>query len=106
MITCSDELKVILGLDAATPPSFEVFEGCIHPDDRLVEAMLTAALDGTPDVEYAHRVVRPDGTVRWVAGVADPFDGPELARRLRDVARYHRPQFKLDLLDQAKPRTR
>ena len=102
-ITCSAELKTILGLDAATPPSFEVFEARIHPDDRaLVETMLTAALDGTPDVEYAHRVVRPDGTVRWVAAHLTLSTDPSLpgvSGTLLDIT--DRKQLELDLLHQA-----
>ena len=102
-ITCSAELKTILGIDAATPPSFEVFEARIHPDDRaLVETMLTAALDGTPDVEYAHRVVRPAGTVRWVAARLTLSTDPSLpgvSGTLLDIT--DRKQLELDLLYQA-----
>jgi diguanylate cyclase (GGDEF)-like protein/PAS domain S-box-containing protein len=102
-ITCSAELKAILGIDAAIAPSFEVFEARIHPDDRaLVETMLTAAVAGTPDVEYAHRVVRPDGTVRWVAARLTLSTDPSLpgvSGTLLDIT--DRKQLELNLLHQA-----
>lgn len=62
----SPELHRILGTSDATQPA----EAPIHPDDRdEVLARFAAAQqpmsDGSFDLEY--RMVRPDGTVRWVA---------------------------------------
>ena len=44
----------------------------IHPDDqpRIRQAMLTQQLTGTYDVEY--RIIRPDGTIRWIWDRAFP----------------------------------
>jgi len=47
----------------------------IHPDDRqqVIEAMRTKQLAGTYDEEY--RIVRPDGSVRWIRDRAFPVRG-------------------------------
>lgn len=39
---------------------------CVHPDDRAVAAEQTAALRAQGASRAAYRIVRPDGTVRWV----------------------------------------
>lgn len=66
----SPEMRAILGLgadDLAPPPGG--VPAFIHPDDRQhVRRMLAAALEGDGDgsVLDEHRIVRPDGTIRWV----------------------------------------
>ena len=58
---------------------FGQFEGCseaffafVHPDDReAVRGASRAAVEGGPPYDVEHRVVRPDGTVRWVHEQAD-----------------------------------
>src|SRR6185295_16114401 len=47
--------------------SAEAFFACVHADDRdaVREARRAATEDGRP-VDIEHRVVRPDGTIRWV----------------------------------------
>lgn len=54
----------------ATPQSWL---DAIHPDDqpRVREAVLTQQLTGTYDVEY--RIIRPDGTIRWIWDRAFPI---------------------------------
>ncbi|MEZ4866446.1 MAG: PAS domain S-box protein [Caldilineaceae bacterium] len=58
----------IFGLDRATYTAAEV-DPIIHPDDMamIVEAR-NAALDPKSDgaCHYVHRIIHPDGTVRWV----------------------------------------
>ncbi|MGE5493210.1 MAG: PAS domain S-box protein [Actinomycetota bacterium] len=66
----SPELKAIAGLpqDRETV-TMEQVEALVHPDDRLGwTETVKGALDpaGTGDIDYEHRLVRPDGTVRWV----------------------------------------
>jgi diguanylate cyclase (GGDEF)-like protein/PAS domain S-box-containing protein len=66
-VTWSEELHAILGLPLDTPATPESFRSCIHPDDRaMFEERLAAAMQGEPEVECTHRIVRPDGQVRWV----------------------------------------
>ena len=47
----------------------EAFLACVHPDDRaaLVAAIDAAMISGT-DFTEIHRVVWPDGTIRWLSG--------------------------------------
>jgi PAS domain S-box-containing protein len=51
-------------------PSIEAFKRSVHPDDRaLVEASEQRALAGGLH-DVVHRIVRPDGEVRWVHELA------------------------------------
>lgn len=69
-ITWSDELYRIYGLTRETEPlSYDRFNLLVHPDDRAeLQALVERAFrEGTP---YAidHRIVRPDGEIRWMNG--------------------------------------
>lgn len=83
----SDEEFRIYGLDPAhgSPTYAEMIAHCIHPEDvpALQEALARMMQDhGVYELE--HRIVRPDGSVRWVANRAEPmFD--EQGRLLRYV---------------------
>ena len=64
----SDEIYRIFGLEPRTiNPTYRSFLGMVHPDDRpLVKRAITHAIrNGTP-YEIEHRVVRPDGEIKWV----------------------------------------
>jgi PAS domain S-box-containing protein len=64
----SNETLRIFGL-AATSFSGHVddFQALVHEDDReVVEAAFRRALDHGESYDVEHRVVRPDGAVRWV----------------------------------------
>ena len=102
-ITCSTELKAILGVSANTEPSFTAFATLIHPDDLAqTELMLEAAMRGEPNVEYTHRVVRPNGDVRWVEAHLRLSPDPEFSGvygTLLDITQ--RKRLELDLLEQA-----
>jgi signal transduction histidine kinase/ActR/RegA family two-component response regulator len=46
---------------------------CIHPDEvALIDEVFTAAMLSGSIYEIEHRIVRPDGTVRWVYDRAHP----------------------------------
>jgi PAS domain S-box-containing protein len=67
----SDEIFRIFGLDPARfAPSVEAFAQAVHPDDLelLRESERRAAATGVHDV--VHRIVRPDGAVRYVHELA------------------------------------
>jgi PAS domain S-box-containing protein len=83
----SEEEYRIYGLDPSEPsPAYEVMlQKCIHPDDAaLLHETFSRAMQTLTAYELEHRVVRPDGSVRWVYDQARPyFDGQgELVRYL------------------------
>jgi PAS domain S-box-containing protein len=66
----SDEMYALFGRGPSFVPTYETSMDSMHPEDRArVDASVRKAIaDGTPyDIEY--RIVRPDGTVRFVRGV-------------------------------------
>ncbi len=68
-VTWSDEVYRILGLQPQQlTPTFETFMEAAHPDDRqLVQNTYAASLLEDQDAhEIEHRIVRPDGAVRFV----------------------------------------
>ncbi|MCL4542992.1 MAG: ATP-binding protein [Chloroflexi bacterium] len=64
----SDELFRIFGLPLRPEaPSFEVFLQMVHPDHRReVEATIRAAQEDNQSVALEFRIVRPDGSERWL----------------------------------------
>jgi diguanylate cyclase (GGDEF)-like protein/PAS domain S-box-containing protein len=66
-MTWSDELYRLLGIDPRTTPTLELFASLVHADDRdrFLGAHAESLQNGTP-TEVTHRIVRPDGDLRWV----------------------------------------
>ncbi|MBD3671764.1 MAG: PAS domain-containing protein [Gammaproteobacteria bacterium] len=67
----SDEIYRIFGYEPkAITPSVEVFHRAVHPDDRdkVAASEKRAEAHGRHDV--VHRIVRPDGTIRYVHELA------------------------------------
>ncbi len=67
----SPELKFIFGLSAETPHKLDAdwVPTAVHPEDReRVRRVVRAALDpyGPGELQDEHRIVRSDGSVRWV----------------------------------------
>jgi PAS domain S-box-containing protein len=82
----SEEEYRIYGLDPAGPsPAYDVMlAGCIHPDDAdLLHETFTRAIRSGSIYELEHRIVRPDGAVRWVYDRAEPYFDEN-----REVLRY------------------
>jgi PAS domain S-box-containing protein len=67
----SDETYRIVGFDRSTKPTFELVYQRIHPDDRVfVQQTLDRAFrDGTA-VDFEHRFLMPDGSVKYVRVLA------------------------------------
>ena len=66
-ITWSNELSRILGFTSDKIPSFNELIELIHPEDReaFLRVVETALTEGTP-YEIDHRIVRPDGVIRYL----------------------------------------
>jgi len=67
-LTWTAELYRIFGIDPECfRPTFEGALAVVHPDDRDdIAALFGAAIKRREAFEAEHRVVRPDGEVRWV----------------------------------------
>jgi PAS domain S-box-containing protein len=64
----SPELKAIFGLSADAPVPSEIAE-CVHPEDRArFETLRRESFAGTSSGTFQdeHRIIRQDGSVRWV----------------------------------------
>ncbi len=47
--------------------TYQAFEAAVHPDDvAAVRGAVATALDGGDEYRVEYRIVRPDGTVRWM----------------------------------------
>ena len=71
----SDVLEEQYGLQPGTfDGTFSAFSERLHPDDRgaVVDTIGRATASGS-DFTVLHRVVRPDGTVRWLSGAGRTF---------------------------------
>jgi PAS domain S-box-containing protein len=80
-LTWDENLDGLFGLEPGqTPRSLEQFVSLVHPDDRaeVIERCRRCA-DAGSDFDMEFRVVRPDGSVRWLDDKGktffDPADG-------------------------------
>jgi len=72
----SEEEYRIYGLDPEGPsPAYDVMLAkSIHPDDAaLLHRTFSAAVQSGSIYELEHRIIRPDGSVRWVYDRAHPY---------------------------------
>jgi PAS domain S-box-containing protein len=72
----SEEEYLIYGLDPNGPsPTYdEMLAKCIHPDDAaLLHDTFSKALESRSVYDLEHRIIRPDGSVRWVCDRAKPY---------------------------------
>jgi PAS domain S-box-containing protein len=78
-VAWSDELYRILGRDPKTDPAtFENFMEAVHPEDRMsVQELSVRATQGDVAERAHYRVVRRDGSVREVDGLAQIFRGDD-----------------------------
>ena len=74
-IIWSDEVFRIFGLPVANDaPSFEEYVQKVHPDDlESFLSIVQGAMAKGEGYTVKHRIVHPDGTVRWVEGRGDAF---------------------------------
>ncbi len=86
VVRWSEILEAQYGLAPGTfPGTFEAATAPIHPDDReAATAAFAAATARGGDFSIAFRIVRPDGTVRWMTGAGQIHLGPD-GRPVRGV---------------------
>ena len=75
----SDAIEPMFGL---APGQFEgtydAFLKCLHPEDRqLVMECVAACTQNGQDYRVEHRIIWPDGTVRWVLETGDVMRNPD-----------------------------
>ena len=92
-LSWSAETHRILGFDGADMHSSEqAFLGSVHPEDRdLVSSKLAETASHLKKFDCEYRIVRPDGSIRLVCGLAQPVLNRS-AKPLRVVgtsARHH-----------------
>ncbi len=68
----TDELYELLGVSNDQKARPELFFSLVHPDDveKLISAW-QASIDGSHEYNTEFRIVRPDGQIRWIAGIGD-----------------------------------
>ncbi|MEE1655270.1 PAS domain S-box protein [Microvirga sp. CF3062] len=65
----SDRQKDIFGLPKSEPATYEFWHSAIHPEDRENVVSSVGSLSDPRSggqIQIEHRVVRPDGEVRWI----------------------------------------
>jgi diguanylate cyclase (GGDEF)-like protein/PAS domain S-box-containing protein len=69
----SEEIEPLLGFaPGGFAHTYEAFLECVHPDDRAaVEQAVKAARKRGRSYHIEHRIVRPNGSVRWVLETGD-----------------------------------
>lgn len=71
----SDEYYRVFGLEpGSVEPSYENGFSRLHPEDReWVERETAAAIAQGKNTNIEHRILLPDGTIRWVVGIGQMF---------------------------------
>jgi PAS domain S-box-containing protein len=109
-LVCTPPYRTIFGLDPDEEPSPARWMSMVHADDRpAVLAAVDRAVATRGDYRAEYRIVRPDGSVCWVASVGRfyPDTRTEDARLLGVVLDVtSRKQAEQELLEQARAVTR
>jgi PAS domain S-box-containing protein len=66
-LECDRTVAALFGFPGEPPATIDAYAERLHPDDREPTlAAFEAAAEGSAGYRVEYRVVRPDGTVRWV----------------------------------------
>lgn len=72
-VVWSQEIFRIFGLDPVkTKPTRERFFQSLHPDDQLLMEAAETKLREGQDIEYEYRILRPDGSMRFINAQSHP----------------------------------
>jgi PAS domain S-box-containing protein len=84
----SDEMYRIYGLEIGFPVDFERVLERVHPADRaLMQSRVEEAVRRGGTFDFQHRIIRPDGAVRWLHARGEAVSGAEArVTRLRGTA--------------------
>ncbi len=94
----SDELYRIWGVSRKSfTPTSQTIPATVHPEDReAVAAAIAASIESGKPFRVDHRIVRPDGTLRWVREHGEMEVDESGVRRVigtaQDVTEYRRLQ--------------
>ena len=71
----SDQIEPMFGFPRGEfGATYEAFLNCVHPEDRkYVEDSVNAAVEKNEDYDIEHRIIWPEGTIRWVSEKGDVF---------------------------------
>ncbi len=88
VVWATPEFRQLLHVGAEEELSVERFKAAIHPDDRKrVSMSIRHSLERREALKLEHRIVGPDGTVRWISSFGNPsMDGPGRRERLMGVS--------------------
>jgi PAS domain S-box-containing protein len=69
----SDRIEPLFGFEpGGFAGTYAAFLECVHPEDRsLVQDAVNTCLEARGDYNLEHRIIWPDGTVRWLAEIGD-----------------------------------
>ena len=71
----SDETFSVLGYDQRVTPSLDLVFRRVHPDDvALVRETLSAASKNEKSFDFEHRLLLPNGSIKYVHVAARPFE--------------------------------
>ena len=103
VVAWSDELYRIFGVERSADITHGSYLALLHPEDRAMvdEIVGRAYQDGTP-FAVDHRVVCPDGTVRWIHGRGEVLMGDSgpasMLGTAQDVTAQHVAEVERELL--------
>lgn len=102
-VTWDEHLEVMYGfVPGSFDGTYETYQQVLHPDDRAaVQEAIREALETTTGHHVEHRIVRPDGSIRWIEGwgrVLHEDDGTVtgMVGVARDVTERHETREELD----------
>ncbi|MDH5526682.1 MAG: PAS domain S-box protein [Nitrospirota bacterium] len=90
-LSWSEEIYRIFGLDPDRfPATYDSFLLAVHPEDRdIVTGGVDMALRGSRDYDVEHRVVQPDGTIRFVREQGEVTRSTTSGKPVRMVGTVH-----------------